>query len=196
MPHTRSVQLRPLTLAETAELRRWSKATSARVDLVQRARALLAVAAGQSFAAAARHAGYCSRSTSPDLVTRFNALGVAVLEIAVGRGRAPTYQSAARTQILDKLRQPPDRAQDGTATWSLLTLQQALRSGEEALPLLGATTIRRVLQDAGYSYQRTRTWCPTGIAQRVRKTGVALVVDARAEEKKDSSNKPITAGNQ
>jgi hypothetical protein len=33
-----------------------------------------------------------------------------------------------------------------------------------------------VLQDAGSSYQRTRTWCPTGTAQRKRKSGVVTVV--------------------
>jgi hypothetical protein len=41
-----------------------------------------------------------------------------------------------------------------------------------------------VLQDAGSSYQRTRTWCPTGTAQRKRKSGVVTVVDAKTEEKR------------
>jgi hypothetical protein len=49
---------------------------------------------------------------------------------------------------------------------------------------LGATTIRRVLYEADYSYQRTRTWCPTGTAQRKRKAGVVTVVDPEAELKK------------
>jgi hypothetical protein len=41
-----------------------------------------------------------------------------------------------------------------------------------------------VLQDAGSSYQRTRTWCPTGTALRRRKSGVVQVVDPDTEEKK------------
>ena len=40
-----------------------------------------------------------------------------------------------------------------------------------------------MLQDAGSSYQRTRTWCPTGTAQRKRKAGVVTVVDPQTEEK-------------
>src|SRR5215212_7070979 len=51
----------------------------------------------------------------------------------------------------------------------------------------GATTIRRVLRDAGSSYQRTRTWCPTGTAQRKRKAGVVRVVDPRTEGKRGPS---------
>jgi hypothetical protein len=52
------------------------------------------------------------------------------------------------------------------------------------LPRVGTSTIRRVLQDAGSSYQRTRTWCPTGTAQRKRKSGVVTVVDPNTEEKR------------
>jgi hypothetical protein len=58
-------RLRPLTIAEQGELKAIVKASSERVDRVQRATALLAVAGGQSFAAAARAAGY----QSPQAVT-------------------------------------------------------------------------------------------------------------------------------
>jgi hypothetical protein len=58
---------------------------------------------------------------------------------------------------------------------------------QEGLPRVGATTIRRVLHDAGSSYQRTRTWCPTGTAQRKRKAGVVQVVDPKTEEKRGPS---------
>jgi hypothetical protein len=71
---------------------------------------------------------------------------------------------------------------DGTGTWSLSTLERTLR--REALPRVGATTIRRVLQDAGSAYQQTRTWCPTGTALRKRKSGVVRVVDPQTEEKR------------
>jgi hypothetical protein len=64
----------------------------------------------------------------------------------------------------------------------LSTLQRALR--RVGLPQVGATTIRRVLRDAGSSYQKTRTWCPTGTAERKRRAGVVTVVDPRTEEKR------------
>ncbi len=176
--------LRPVTPAEWAELTRLSRTKSARLDQVQRAQAVLAVAAGSRFTTAARAAGFRSSSTVSQLVERFNTRGLGVLITAPGRGRKPTYASTIRSRILATLRRAPDPERDGTATWSLLTLQQALRTGDPPLPRLSATTIRRVLHEAGYSYQRTRTWCPTGTAQRVRKAGVVTVVDEQAEEKK------------
>jgi transposase len=173
-------RLRLLTTEERAALKRLSQATSARVDRVRRATALLVVADGASFAQAARQAGLGSGSTVAGVVQRFNQHGLAALMIAAGRGRKPTYGTAARARIVAVAQRQPDRTEDGTATWSLSTLQRALRR-EDDFTRLGATTIRRVLQDAGSSYQTTRTWCPTGTAQRQRKAGVVTVVDPQTE---------------
>jgi transposase len=174
--------LRTLTAAERGALERMAKASSARVDQVRRAGALRAVAAGASFAQAARQAGFGSGTAVANLVVRFNQHGLTALVIAAGRGRKPRYDAAARAQIVATAQRPPDRRTDGTATWSLSALQRTLR--REAFPHLGATTVRRVLEDAGSSYQKTRTWCPTGTAQRKRKAGVVTVVDPRTEEKR------------
>ena len=174
--------LRDLAETERAALQRIVQASSERVDRVQRARALLAVAAGASFAAAAREAGLHSGTTVANLVPRFNRQGLAALSIASGRGRKPTYDAKARAQIVATAQSAPDRKKDGTATWSLSTLQKRLR--KDGLERIGPNTIKRVLEDAGSSYQRTRSWCPTGTAQRVRKTGVVTVVDPETEEKR------------
>ena len=178
-------RLRPVTIVEQHELRAIVKASSERVDRVKRATALLAVADGRTYAAAAEAAGYRSAQAVTYLVRRFNRVGLAALEIATGRGRRPTYDAAARAQIVATAQRPPDRKVDGTATWSLSTLERTVR--REGLPRVGATTIRRVLHEAGSSYQRTRTWCPTGTAQRKRKAGMVQVVDPRTEEKRGSS---------
>jgi transposase len=178
-------RLRPLTIAEQGELRAIVKAKSERLDRVQRATALLAVAGGQSFSVAARAAGYRSPGAVTDLVRRFNRVGLGVLGIASGRGRRPTYDATARARIVATAQRRPDRKTDGTATWSLSTLERTIR--REGLPRVGATTIRRVLHDAGSSYQRTRTWCPTGTAPRKRKAGVVQVVDPQTEEKRGPS---------
>jgi transposase len=180
---TQKEALRTLAEGERATLERLIKRTSERVDRVRRARALLGVAGGTSFAAAARAAGLRSATTVANLVGRFNATGLAALGIGEGRGRKPTYDAVARAAIVAAAQRAPDRRQDGTATWSLSTLQRALR--QTSYPRLGATTIRRVLEEAGSSYQRTRSWCPTGTAQRVRKSGVVTVVDPKTEEKRD-----------
>ena len=179
-------RLRPLTIAEQGELKAIVKASSERVDRVQRATALLAVAGGETFSAAARAAGYRSLGAVTYLVRRFNRAGPGALGIASGRGRRPTYGAAARAQIVATAQRSPDRKADGTATWSLSTLERTVR--REGLPRVGATTIRRVLHDAGSSYQRTRTWCPTGTAQRKRKAGVVQVVDPQTEGKRGPSS--------
>ncbi len=175
-------RLRPLTREEQAALVTVAKASSERVDRVRRATALLAMAEGQTFTEAAERAGFRSHTAVAGLVSRFNRRGLAVLTTAAGRGRKPTYDPAARARIVAMAQRPPDRRRDGTATWSLSTLERSLR--REAFPDLGATTIRRVLEVAGSSYQKTRTWCPTGTAQRVRKTGVVQVVDPQTEQKR------------
>ena len=175
-------QLRDLAETERAALQRVVQAGRERVDRMRRARALLTVAAGGSFAAAAREAGLRSGTTVANLVGRFNRQGLAALTIAAGRGRRPTYDGAARAKIVATAQHTPDRRKDGTATWSLSTLQKRLR--KQGLEQIGTNTIKRVLEDAGSSYQKTRSWCPTGTAQRVRKAGVVTVTDPKTEEKR------------
>src|SRR6266545_3648752 len=120
-------RLRPLTLAEQRELKTITKASSERVDRVQRATALLAVAGGQSFSGAARAAGYRSPGAVTYLVRRFNRVGLGALKIAAGRGRRPTYDALARARIVATAQRAPDRKLDGTATWSLSTLERSIR---------------------------------------------------------------------
>ena len=160
-----SAPLRPLEAAEQQELARIARASSERADRVQRAQALLAVSEGCTFVQAAAQAGWRCGDSVGALVRRFNRDGLAALRIVACAQREP------------------DREQDGTATWSLSTLERALR---QVLPHLGATTIRRVLQDAGRSYQQARTWCPTGTAIRKRKAGPVQVTDPLTEEKRDA----------
>ncbi len=183
MPMPQKHPLRSLTEQEERELRRIEKASSERVDVVRRARAILAVAEKQTFPQAATTAGFAEARSVSQVVERFNRQGLAALLIASGRGRKPTYTSEQRTRILAEVQRVPDRAKDQTATWSLLLLRDALRKSD--LPRIARETIRQVLHDAGYSYQRTRTWCRTGYALRVRKSETVTVHDPKTVEKKD-----------
>jgi transposase len=124
-----------------------------------------------------------SGTTVAGLVARFNRVGLAAVRIAPGRGRKAAYPLTARAQIVATAQREPERRTDGTAAWSLSTLQRALRRA--GLPRVGTSIIRRVLQEAGSSYQCTRTWCPTGTAHRKRKSGVVTVIDPRTEEKRN-----------
>jgi len=64
----------------------------------------------------------------------------------------------------------------------LSTLRKRLH--KDGLEHIGTNTIKRVLEDAGSSYQKARSWCPTGTAQRVRKSGVVTVIDPETEQKR------------
>jgi transposase len=173
--------LRTVTQEEEQVLQRIVKATSERVDVVKRAKAILAVKAGKPYTEAAQEAGYQSGDSVSQLVERFNQRGLAALLIAPGRGRKATYPPVDRERIVQEFRRVPDREDDATATWSLMTLRQALR--KQALPKVGASTIREVLHEAGYRFGKTRTWCPTGTALRVRQAGTVTVQDPKAQEK-------------
>ncbi|MCB1771470.1 MAG: hypothetical protein KDJ31_17510 [Candidatus Competibacteraceae bacterium] len=67
-----------------------------------------------------------------------------------------------------------------------MTLQQALR--RQGLSHVSTYTIWRILVDAGLSWQKHRSWCDTGTAQRPRRkagqTVVVTVTDPDAEAQK------------
>jgi transposase len=176
--------LRPLTADERVELERVSRAGSERADRVAHAKALLAVAAGARLVDAARVAGRRSRHAVAYLVARFNARGLAALDRRHGGGPAVQYGVAERERILQELRRTPDRERDGTATWSLTTLQRAVRAAPAGLPQVSTRTILLVLWDAGYTWQENRTWCHTGTVVRKRKAGPVEVTDPDTTPKK------------
>ena len=141
--------LRGLTADERGELERVGRAGSERADRAAHAKALLAVADGASFSAAARIAGRRSRHAVAHLVARFNKVGLAALDRQHGGGPAIQYGAAERERILQEFRRPPDRERDGTATWSLTTLQRALREAPDGLRHVSTRTIILVLWEAG-----------------------------------------------
>jgi hypothetical protein len=176
--------LRPLTPQERTDLERLSRALNEPASHVARAKAVLAVAAGQTYTAAARAAGRRSGDAVAQLVARFNQVGLPAIVPGHGGGPPPTYSVAERNRILSEARRTPDREVDGTATWSLMTLRRALRTAPDGLPKVSTATIRAVLLEAGWRWQRSRSWCETGTAQRKRKHGIVTVVDPDAEAKK------------
>ncbi len=176
--------LRVLSSAERVALEQVQRSRSDRAERVARATALLTVAAGASYTAAAQRAGRRSGDGVAQLVARFNAVGLAALDSRHGGGPRRQYAAAAQERILAEFQRAPDREQDRTATWSLTTLQRALRRAPDGLPHVSTFTILQTLYEAGYSYQASRTWCHTGTARRKRKRGVVTVTDPDATPKK------------
>ncbi len=176
--------LRPLSTVEQAALERLQRSRSAPASQVARAGALLAVAQGAAYSAAARQVGRRSGDAVAQLVGRFNREGLAAVEPHHGGGARPSYGPQERERILAEVRRPPDRQRDGTATWSLTTLQRALRRANDGLPHISTYTIWCVLHEADLSWQQDRSWCSTGVAKRRRKPGEATVHDPDASAKK------------
>jgi transposase len=184
MTRRRKDPLRPLTNAERCELLRRSRSSAAPAAQVARAAALLLVSEGVDYQDAARAVGRKSGDAISHLVARFNQEGLTALEPRHGGGRQVTYDAAARDRILREVARTPTPEREGTATWSLATLRRVLRAAADGLPRVSTFTLWQVLHEAGYSHQRTRTWCPTGSALRRRKAGTVTVTDPDAEPKK------------
>jgi len=176
--------LRPLTPDEQVSLERLSRSHAEPAAQVARAKALLAVAAGQRYTEAARTAGRRSGDAVAQLVARFNREGLAALTPGHGGGQPKRYTQSAQDRILREVRRAPDRDADRTGTWSLATLQRALRRAPDGLPTVSTATIWCVLQEAGFRWQKDRSWCETGTAIRKRKSGTVTVRDPDAEAKK------------
>lgn len=173
-------RLRPLPPHERTTLEQVARAAPERADRVARAKARLAVAGGAAFTEAARTVGRRAGDAVAKLAARFTAAGLAALTPRHG-GAPPThYGPAAAERLVRAARRPPARALDGTATWSLTTLQQAVRAAPAGLPQVSTCTILRVLHDAGFTWPAERTWCETGVVQRTRQSGVVAAIDPDA----------------
>lgn len=101
-----------------------------------------------------------------------------------GGGPTVKYGPEEQARILKEFARTPDREKDQTATWSLTTLQRALRRAEDGLPHISTYVILQVLHQAGYTWQKDRTWCDTGVVERKRKEGIVTVTDPEATEKR------------
>lgn len=177
--------LRALTGDERIWLRKIAHSKREPASHVARAKQLLAVADGHSYTAAATISGRKSGDAVAQLVARFNREGLPAVEPQRGGGPKPKYGVREHERILAEIRRSPDPEQDGTATWSLTLLRRALRSAPDGLPKVSTYTIRTVIQEAGFRWPRTRSWCETGVATRKRKSGeVVKVVDPDAMPKK------------
>ncbi len=176
--------LRALSADERGEVERLSRSGREPATVVAHAKAVLSVANGASYTDAATAAGRRSGDAVAHLVARFNRDGLEALYPRHGGGPAARYTSVERERILSEARRTPQHEPDGTATWSLTTLQRALRRAPDGLAPVSTYTIWCVLTDAGWSWQRTRTWCATGSAVRLRKRGRVTVHDRDAEVKR------------
>lgn len=184
MSRRRNEQLRELSQDEREVLVQIARSQREVASYVARAKMVLAVADGQTYEPAALAAGRKSSEPVSKLVSRFTQEGLSALVPRQGGGAQVEYGPAERERILVEARRAPDRERDGTATWSLSTLQRTLRQAPDGLPQVSTYTIWCVLREAGLSWQQSRTWCETGEVKRQRKAGVVTVTEPDTEAKK------------
>lgn len=184
MSRRKSDPLRVLTTDEQQELASISREHSAPVEWVIRAKIILLVSQGSEYQAAARAVGRRDGDRVSALVKRFNEEGMAALVPRHGGGPTIQYGVAERARILREVERRPSCEEDGTGQWSLSTLQRRLRQAKDGLPSVSEFTIRKVLLEAGYDWQHSRTWCQTGQAVRKRKAGMVVITDPDSEAKK------------
>ncbi len=184
MSRRKNDPLRPLTENERQTLQQVSRSQTAPAVAVVRAKLLLLVADGSDYQDAARAVGRRSLTSVSLLVARFNQEGVAALTPRHAGGPQPVYGEKERQRILTEFARTPQPETDGCVTWSLTTLQKALRTAPDGLPTVSTYTLWQVLRDAGQTHQQNRTWCQTGTVLRKRKDGIATVTDPDTEAKK------------
>jgi transposase len=184
MPAHAKAPMRAVSDEERGYLEQLSRASSAPAEAVIRAKLLLNVMGGADYMQAARGVGRRSGEAVAALVKRFNAEGVEALTPRHGGGPQVRYGEAERARIVAELQRPPDRETDGTATWSVSTLQRALRRATDGLPAVSRETIWTALHEAGWSWQKDRSWCQTGTVLRKRKAGIVEVTDPDTTPKK------------
>jgi transposase len=176
--------LRALSPDEQQELARLSRSHREPAGVVARAKALVAVARGQSYTEAAHTAGRRAGDGVAQVVSRFNQAGLSAVSTRHGGGPAAVSTAAEQARILAEAQRVPDREADRTATWSLATRQPAVRQAPDGLAPVSTSTIWWAVRGAGWSWQRDRSWWPTGRAWRTRKRGRVPVHDRDAAPQK------------
>jgi transposase len=177
MSRIASESLRFVTEVEAKELHRVICASRETRVRHQRAVALLAVAEGNSLSEAARLAGWQSHDPVTQVTRRFNAMGLAALDDQARSGHPCSYGPGQKARILQEARRTPDRLEDATGTWSLSLFQRALRAAPGGLARGSTFRILHTLPEAGYSWQKNRTWCHTGRTLKKGKDGTVYQSD-------------------
>jgi biotin operon repressor len=140
----------PLTVSDqdAPTLRRWTRSSSIRAGLAQRARIVLAAAEGLSNTQIAEQVG-CSRPTVLRWRSRYAAKGLAGLDDQPRSGRPRTVRRERRAEIVATTQQPPP-PQLGVTHWSTRSLAKHLG--------VSRMTVARVWAEHDLTPWRTETF--------------------------------------
>jgi transposase len=153
-----ALHLRVLTEEERAKIERLTRAQSAPVRLVNRARIIKRAADGWTVPSIAQELEVSEKMVRVWL-SRFEQDGVAGLEDAPRSGRPRTYPEDLYSRVIALARGLPPKPADGPIPpmchWTLDRLQQVL--AQQGVPIK-RSQIRRVLKAEHIKWQKPRTW--------------------------------------
>ena len=157
-----------LTEEERAQLTAWSRKGTTEQRIAERARIVLAGAAGKTTKEIAAQMGVRPGTVSK-WRTRFREARLGGLADSPRSGKPPVYGAETTRRILAVLDEPPP---DGYASWNGRLVARAL--GE-----VSAAHVWRVLREHGIALQRRRNWCISTDPQFAQKAAdiVALYLD-------------------
>ena len=157
-----------LTEDERAQLTAWSKNGTTELRTAERARIVLAAAAGQATKEIASQMGMRTATVSK-WRTRFASARLAGLSDSPRSGKPPIYGEETTRRILARLDEPPP---DGRSSWTGSLVARALGDVSEV-------QVWRVLREQGISLARRRSWCISTDPQFTQKAAdiVGLYLD-------------------
>jgi transposase len=154
IPRPQKQPLRKLEKEEIEHLKRLSRSQGAPAAQVARAKAILAVAAGQTYSQAARDSGQASGDTVASWVQRFNREGLSGIVPRHGGGAQQRYNPEDRAKIVEIARSIPNPQVDGTSNWTLHSLRTTLQ--RQGLPAPSIYTLWVILRDAGLDWHEAK----------------------------------------
>lgn len=124
---------------------------------VKRAQVILASGQGLKVPEIQGNFGF-SREYICDVIHDFNGIGLSVLESKYCNcGKEPKFSKEQRQAIVDIALSKPSNLGLPFTEWSLNKLQDHIISTTD-IDSISIETIRRILQESGVRYRRTKTW--------------------------------------
>jgi transposase len=161
----------PVTDEERSKVERLTRARSAPVRLVYRARIVQLALQGLTVPAIGQELGVSEKMVRVWL-KRFEQEGIAGLDDAPRSGRPRTYPEEVYSRVVAKARglppKPADEEVAPTCHWTLDRLQAEL--GKDGLPIK-RSQIRRILTAEHLKWQKPRTWLESDDPEFAEKRG-------------------------
>jgi len=150
-----SIYVRSLTTKEGKELDDIAR-NGSDVKFSRRTRVILASNTGVTVPQIANVLGYSALQVRR-IIHAFNKNGIDGIRPNYQGGHPPTFTERQRKVIVELAESRPKDLGIPLTQWSLSQLQLVLIK-KKKISYISRPTIRTILQDAGLTYQRTKTW--------------------------------------